>query len=106
MKNSSSKKNSKNAPLSVSKSALETVQLNSTSSKAVKSTMTHQIAMPSSRVWDNIEKILDEQDERRSHADKLIASSFNNTKNSNHKNLYVTAVAGVSLLVGVIWVIR
>jgi hypothetical protein len=47
-----------------------------TSSKAAKSTMTEQLAIPPARVWDKIEKILDEQDDRIKKANTLIDSCF------------------------------
>ena len=55
------------------------------SAKAAKS-MTEEIAIPPARVWDKIEKILDEQDDRIKSANIIIASSFscNNKYRTKH----------------------
>jgi hypothetical protein len=54
------------------------------SSQAVKSTMTEQLIAPPARVWDKIEKVLDQQEHRRKEACEIIANTFNNkTKNNN-----------------------
>ena len=62
--------------------------------------MTEQIVVPPARVWNRIEKILDEQDDRRKEASKIIASSFR----VNRRKMYAT-VAGVSIIAGIIWII-
>ena len=75
------------------------------SSKAVKSTMTEQLIVPPARVWDKIEKILDEQDERRNTADKLITSSFAGKSESKPKKLYLATIAGLGVAAGVAWLV-
>ncbi len=56
--------------------------------KAVK-TMAQQLIKPPARVWDKIQAILDEQDNRRNTADNIIASSFGlNTTDYSRKKVY------------------
>jgi hypothetical protein len=72
------------------------------SSKAVKLTMTEQIVIPPARVWDKIEKILDEQESRRKDASNMITSSFAKKK---HKKVYVATLAGISIAAGIMLII-
>jgi hypothetical protein len=56
--------------------------------KAVKN-MPQQLVKPPTRVWDKIQAILDEQDNRRNNTDKLIASSFDcNSAELKRKKVY------------------
>ncbi|MCW3111644.1 MAG: hypothetical protein JWR18_40 [Segetibacter sp.] len=75
------------------------------SSKAVKSTMTEQLTIPPARVWDKIEKILDEQDNRRNSANNMIASSFEQPNYPKRRNVYLATVAGLTVIAGLMWVI-
>lgn len=68
--------------------------------------MTEQLVMPPARVWDRIEKILDDQDKRRQFADEMIVNSFVEVKKKQNRNVYLAAAAGVSLLAGVYWMSR
>ena len=107
MKNSSSKKSALNARLSPDARVSE--RLHNASGlppKTVKTTMNERIVMPPAHVWDKIEKILDQQDDRRKEADKIITASFTNTKPYKRKSLYVAAVAGVSVVAGIVWIVR
>ncbi len=58
------------------------------SSKAAKSIMTEELAIPPARVWDKIEKILNEQDDRIRSANNIIASSFSCNNKSCSKRLH------------------
>lgn len=73
------------------------------SSKAVNSIMTDQLTIPPARVWDKIEKILDEQDNRRNSANNIIASSFKQTSYPKRRNVYLATVAGLTVIVGLVW---
>lgn len=74
------------------------------SPKAYNTMITDQIAMPPARVWDRIEKILDEQETRRKIANDIITTSISPFKVGNkRKNLYFVAAATGSLLAGLIW---
>ncbi len=74
------------------------------SPKAINTMMTEQIVMPPARVWDRIEKILDDQDNRRNNADALISSSFAKFDNhANRTNLYIAAVAAAGVVAGILW---
>jgi hypothetical protein len=75
-------------------SAFETVNVKTTQkktkifTKAVK-TMAHHPVKPPSRVWEKIQAILDEQDNRRNDADQIIASSFGlNAPELKRKKVY------------------
>ena len=75
MKNNSSKPNFGDISCD-SRDAVKTTQKKShISTKAVK-TMAQQPIKPPARVWDKIQAILDEQDNRRNEGEALIASSF------------------------------
>jgi hypothetical protein len=63
--------------------------------------MTHQLTIPPAHVWDKIERILDEQDNRKKIADTIITTSFRN-KEKQVKG-YLIAVAGFSLMAGFLW---
>lgn len=107
MKNSSSKTNVRHAHQPFEGNAWNSVHKTPHfSPKDAKPTMTDQIAMPPARVWDKIEKILDEQDDRRKNTNKLIVGSFQNNKGYKRKNLYVAAVASISVLAGIFWMAR
>ena len=108
MKNSSLKKSILDANLSLEKAAIDPLQCNSNSSlKAVKTNMNQHTVAPPSHVWDKIEKILDEQEDRRKQANEIIAASFNNTKSYyGRKSICVAAFAGVSVVAGIMWIIR
>lgn len=76
------------------------------SSKAVNTTMPEQLIAPPARVWDKIEKILDEQDNRRKNANNLIATSFGlDSPNVKRKNVYLATIAGLSVFAGLMWII-
>lgn len=98
MKNSSVKRSfHRFSSLNASGEANENIN---NSSKQGNSIMTEQLTIPPAHVWDKIEQILDEQDNRRKEASKIIASSFK----MNRRRLYAT-VAGLSIIVGIIWII-
>jgi hypothetical protein len=74
------------------------------SSKAVKHIMTEQFVIPPARVWDKIERILDEQENARKQTKELIGNSFNRISTAGRrKSMYLAAAAGVSLLAGLMW---
>lgn len=76
------------------------------SSKAVK-TMTEQLIAPPARVWDKIQAILDEQDNRRKSGESLIQTSFGvHLTDAKRKKVYLAAVAGLSVVAGLVWFIR
>ncbi len=106
MKNSSIKKNYQNFHSAAEKKILDNVHGNiNISPKAVKPIMTEELVVPPARVWNKIEKILDQQEERRNYANHLIAASFNRVaSNARRKKIYLAA--GVSLLAGIAWFIR
>ena len=63
--------------------------------------MTDHLVIPPARVWDKIEEILDEQDNRRKYANLVITESFAAaTKEHSLKKFYIAA-AGLSLLAGI-----
>ncbi len=69
--------------------------------------MTEQLVMPPAHVWNKIEIFLDEQDKRRKFANEIISNSFASVKKAHkRKNLYVAAVAGVSVLAGLFWMAK
>ncbi|MDQ6814337.1 MAG: hypothetical protein M3040_11410 [Bacteroidota bacterium] len=93
-------------PLSLDNCGNELLKKTNFSSKAVKSTMTtEQLITPPARVWDNIEKILDEQDNRRRNANDVIASSFGHSNFSRRKKVYLATVAGLTIVGGLVWLI-
>ena len=63
--------------------------------------MTNQLTIPPAHVWDKIERILDEQDNRKKMADTMITSSFR-SKEKQVKG-YLFAFAGFSLMAGFFW---
>jgi hypothetical protein len=75
------------------------------SSKAVNSTMTEQLITPPARVWDRIEKILDEQDNMRSNTNDVIAASFGHSHLFKRKKVYLATVAGLTIVGGLMWMI-
>lgn len=103
MKNSRLKSNFR-VNSSTERVAAENIQNNTnTSFKAVK-TMSEQLVIPPTRVWNKIEAILDEQDNIRKKANELIATSFGiNTPVVRRKKVYLATVAGISLAAGVLW---
>jgi phosphorylcholine metabolism protein LicD len=87
MKSCTPKSNFSNHSDSSGKDRLRKVHKNTkVSAKAAKSIMTEELAIPPARVWDKIEKILDEQDDRIKSANLIIASSFscNNKYRTRH----------------------
>lgn len=74
-----------------------------TSSEAANSTMTEQLVIPPARVWDKIERILDEQDNRMKNANNLIASSFSSNQKFYNKHSYQAAVISVGVIVVLLW---
>lgn len=77
------------------------------SSKAVKPVMTDQLIIPPAHIWNKIEAILDEQDNRRKNAIRLITSSFEVSRSkSGRLKIYLATVAGVSFFAGLIWFIK
>ena len=106
MKNISPKSNFHDISSDEEKESFENLQEKTKlSSKAVKSTMTEQLITPPARVWDKIEKILDEQDNRRNNANNIIASSFGRNRSFPRTRIYLASAAGLSVLVGLIWII-
>ena len=107
MKNSAIKTNFHRISVAAEKDGLENEQNKANfSSKAVK-TMPEQLITPPARVWDKIQAILDEQDNRRKSADDLIKTSFGvNVAAASRKKFYFLTAAGLSLLAGLVWVIR
>jgi|GEM_PF-6215327 len=90
-------------PLNERNTLIEANENLNTSSKAVENIMTEQLVIPPSRVWDKIEQILDQQDNRRNSADKIIADSFRSTNSvSTHKS-YILMAAGMSVVAGILW---
>ncbi len=65
--------------------------------------MDKELVIPPPYVWDRIEKILDEQDNARKHAEKLISDTFRKSLSSRRNNLFFAALAGISLLSFIIW---
>jgi hypothetical protein len=106
MKNSTSKSNFQENSLRLEKESFEKLQKKANFfPQAVTSTMTEQLIIPPARVWDKIEKILDEQDNRKSNANKLIASSFGRDTFFKRKKPYLATVAGLSVVAGLMWLI-
>ncbi|MCW3107754.1 MAG: hypothetical protein JWQ09_2260 [Segetibacter sp.] len=107
MKDSSLKSNFQDISSSTERDTLENLQKKTNfSSKAVNNTMPEQLIIPPARVWDKIEKILDEQDNRRKNANHLIATSFGlNSPNFKRKKVYLATVAGLSVVAGLMWII-
>lgn len=65
-------------------------------------TMTTPLIAPPARIWDKIEKILDEQDRRRKETEKLIDGAFLQAIIRRNK-LYAAAFTCLSLLGGLVW---
>lgn len=106
MKNSSQKRNFRDNSLRIVKEGSEKLpKPNNFSSKAVKTTMTEQLIVPPARVWDKIEQILDEQDNRRNTANQIIASSFNRKSIFSEKKLYLATAAGLGVIAGLVWIV-
>jgi hypothetical protein len=76
------------------------------SSKTSNPTMTEQLIAPPARVWDKIEKILDEQDNRQESANKIIASCLGNKPDYNRTKFCVASVACLGLIAVLIWMMR
>jgi hypothetical protein len=109
MKNSLSQSCLYNVSPNPEKERLENLQKKlKTSSHTFNSTMTERLIMPPARVWGKIEKILDEQDARKSRANDVIASSsFMHKPNSNRARIRIaSSIAGLGLLAGLVWIIR
>jgi len=105
MKNSSSKSEFQVNSSSSKRVRTENVEKkNRSSSKAVK-TMPEQLVIPPARVWNKIEAILDEQDSVRKKTNDMIAASFGIGSGANRRKIYLAAVAGVSLVAGLVYVI-
>jgi len=104
MKNSSSKSEFQLNSTSKRVGTENVQKKNRPSSKAVK-TMPEQLVIPPARVWNKIEAILDEQDSVRKKTNDMIASSFGIASGGNRKKIYLAAVAGVSLVAGLVYVI-
>lgn len=104
MKNRTSKSNFHDTSSNLEKKSLDLQKKTNFSTNPVKSTMTEQLIIPPARVWDKIEKILDEQDDRRNDANKLIASSFRSNRNTDRRKVYLASVAGLSVVAGLIWI--
>ncbi len=104
MKNSSPKSSFRGIASKIELNTLEDIrQKPNFHSKACKKTMTNQLIAPPARVWEKIEKILDEQDNRVKNANALIASSFDRNKNKlKRAYFYFATVAGVSLVAGLL----
>ena len=104
MENSSKKNNYNSKVSSLLGGDFESEQKNDFfSPKAANSSMT-ELTIPPAHVWDKIEQILDEQDERRRRANEIIAKSFKNKK--KRSQLYLCAFCGISLIAGFIWFVR
>lgn len=88
------------------KESLEKFQKNkSISPKASKPIMTEQLVMPPARVWDKIEKILDEQDNRIKNANHLITSSFSPKQKHNNKPLLVACLASITIVAALLLIL-
>ena len=72
------------------------------SPKKQKNTMTEQAIMPPARVWDKIEKALDEQDTRRKQGTEVIAQTLSKGSPKQKKQFYFAVVAGVGMI-AVLW---
>ena len=106
MKNSTSKSNFPDSSSSTEEERIQELQKKTNfSSKAVKSTMTEQLIVPPARVWDKIEKILDEQDARRNNANTIIAASFGRVGFFKRKSFYLATIAGLGIAAGVVWMV-
>lgn len=79
MKNNPSKPNFRDISCDSRDTVKTTQKKTYFSTKAVK-TMAQQPIKPPARVWDKIQAILDEQDNRRNDGENIIASSFGITK--------------------------
>jgi len=68
--------------------------------------MTEQFVVPPSRVWEKIEKILDEQDKRRFDNDLCINNSSKNfSKTKKSLNIYFAAL-GATVVGSLVWVLK
>jgi len=106
MKNSASKSNFRIDTSRSERVNIENIQKQTNlSAKAVK-TMPEQLIIPPARVWEKIEAILNEQDNMRKKANKMIATSFGlNTPVVKRKKVYLATVAGLSVVAGLMWII-
>lgn len=74
------------------------------SPKTVASTIPDQLIVPPASVWDKIEKILDEQDNRRDEANEIISNSLGQKKLLKEKKFYLATLAGLTVAAGIIWI--
>ncbi|HEX8461206.1 MAG TPA: anti-sigma factor [Segetibacter sp.] len=73
--------------------------------KAVNPRMTtDQLTIPPARVWDKIEQILDQQDDRRKTANTMIATSFRSKEKTTWS--YLFAIGAACLVAAYFWFIR
>ena len=107
MKNSTSKGNFHNVSSGSERDILENKQKKTNFSPKAVNTMPEQLITPPARVWDKIQAILDEQDNRRKSGESLIKSSLDfNVDEIKRRKLYLATVAGLGLVAGLVWFIR
>jgi hypothetical protein len=107
MKNSSSKNSFHNIHSTKEKNILESqTETTHSSRKAVEKNMTEQLIAPPARVWEKIERILDQQDERRNQANEILSATFTN-KNTvvKRKKVYWATAAGVTVVAGILFIV-
>lgn len=104
MENGSFKDNSRNIPSEGRKNELESGSEKKFSRKAVKKSMTEQLIAPPVRVWEKIERILDQQDERRNQANEILSATLGFKEKAKRKSIY-WAAAGVTVVAGVLIII-
>lgn len=104
MKNNPVKRKIESIPNFEERKFIERVKKDNFSPKVINTMITEELVMPPARVWDKIEKILDEQDHRKKIANSIISASFRGLEDTgNSKNLYIAAFAAFSIIAGVIW---
>lgn len=106
MKNSLTQSCLYNVSFNPEKERLENLQKKIKLSNTFNATMTKQTIMPPARVWDKIERILDEQDARKSSANNITASTFSRKVSYNRARISLASIAGLGLLAGIVWIIR
>src|SRR5438128_2217084 len=107
MKNSTIESDFNNISSKPERDIVESKQKKPNFSSKHANAMPEQFITPPARVWDKIQAILDEQDNRRKSGENLINTSFGVTLHSTkRKNVYFATVAGFSLIAGFVWLIR
>jgi hypothetical protein len=107
MKNNSPRKDSQKISLMKDQKITRSAQNLAFSTKVSNPTMTPQIALPSARVWENIERILDQQDNERNSVNTLISRSFETRESTlTRRGLYLALVAAISIIGSIMWILR